>query len=173
MQKVLRANKAENNKRNTFLLYASNTYWEYSAEVISALVWLSTVRVICIQQCSEILLKLLKALYHHYETLALQHTQQCKHITSSILCKQLPLSELSSPATKYLPWNLQLSSWKLHGVTPLLLPVQSWGSNNADFQLHGTPQPTLLYHTLPLLLPWPGNVLYLTHDQITDLNRIF
>lgn len=35
-----------------------------------------------------------------------------------------------------------------------------------------TPQLTLL-HILPVVPPKPGNVLYLTHNQITNLNRIF
>lgn len=117
---------------------------------------LDSVTVTCIQQCSEILLKLLKASSRYYETHALWHPQQCKYITFFIFCKQLPLSKVSSPASKYLSWNIQLSSWKLHSVIPLLLPVQSCGSNNVDFQPHGTPQLTLLYHTLPLLLPQPA-----------------
>lgn len=133
---------------------------------------LDNVTVICIQQCSEILLKLLKALYHYYETLALQHTQQCKYITSSILCKQLHSQRsLLQPGSIY--HEISSSPLGNFSVLPLLPPVQSCGSNNADFQPHGTPQPTPLYHTRPLLLPQPGNLLYLMHDHITNLNKIF
>lgn len=40
--------------------------------------------MVCIQQCSVILLKLSKASYHYYKTLALQHIQQHKYLSFSI-----------------------------------------------------------------------------------------
>ena len=129
---------------------------------------LDSVTVTCIQQRSEILLMLLRALYRYYKMP--YNTQQWQYITFCTLCKQLPLSEVSSPARKYLSWNLQPSSWRCHSFTPLLLPVQSCGANSVDFQLHGPPQLTLLYPTLPLRLPQPGNMLDLTHDQITKIS---
>lgn len=132
----------------------------------SALHWsgcqLDSATVIRIQQCSHILLELLKAFHHYYETLAIQHTQQCKYVTFSSYHSLKSLLQPVSTIMKSLkspPGNvtvLCLCSYQLRAVDPT-----TWISSCKG---HFSQTSCTTYHLW--CCPQPGNVLYLTHDQV-------
>lgn len=142
------------------ILQRSGLYWSRCQ--------LDSATVIWSKHCFYILLELLKALYHYYEALAIQHTQQCKYITFS---SYHSLKSLFQPVSIYHeisnspPGNvtvLCLCSYQFRAVYPATWISSCMGHLS---------QPSCTTHCF-WRCPEPGNVLCLTQDQITNL-RIF
>lgn len=119
---------------------------------------LDNATAIRIQQCSYILLELLKALYHYHETLAIQQTQQCKYATFP------SYHSLKSPLQ---PGSIchEISNSPPGNVTVLCLCSNQFRAVDSTTWISSCrghlSQPSCTTHCL-WCCPHPGNVLYLT-----------